>query len=411
MSSSRKQRRSYTEDYKREAAHLVIDTGRSIAAVAHEINVGPQTLGNWVRQEKERLHGDGKSTGPLEEDERSELTRLRREVFELREDNAFFGKSGSLLRVEASEAERFELIDAQKANYTIARMARLLHVSRAGFYAWTRRLLAPGPRKTARTVMDAQVKLAHEDSEGVYGAPRVAAQLRREGIPVDRKTVARSMRRQGLEGISPRRFRPVTTIPGVAVHHIPDRVGRVWDQGRLDAVWISDITYLRTGEGWLYLCAVRDACSRRVLGWAMDAHQRTDLVERALRMAHTLRETSAVEVVFHADRGAQFTSSQLHAAALELGVQQSVGRTGVCWDNAMSESFWSTLKTEFYNRRSWSTRAEARQAVARWIEVVYNRRRLHSRLGMVPPVEFEQGMVAAVETVEGEQETSLTHAA
>lgn len=303
------------------------------------------------------------------------------------------------------------MIDAQKANYTIARMARLLHVSRAGFYAWTHRLLAPGPRKTARTVMDAQVKLAHEDSEGVYGAPRVAAQLRREGIPVDRKTVARSMRRQGLEGISPRRFRPVTTIPGVAVHHIPDRVGRVWDQGRLDAVWISDITYLRTGEGWLYLCVVRDACSRRVLGWAMDAHQRTDLVERALRMAHTLRETSAVEVVFHADRGAQFTSSQLHAAALELGVQQSVGRTGVCWDNAMSESFWSTLKTEFYDRRSWSTRAEARQAVARWIEVVYNRRRLHSRLGMVPPVEFEQGMVAAVETVEGEQETSLTHAA
>ena len=101
------------------------------------------------------------------------------------------------------------------------------------------------------------------------------------------KTVARSLRRQGLEGISPRRFRPVTTIPGVAAHHIPDRVGRVWDQGRLDAVWISDITYLRTGEGWLYLCAVRDACSRRVLGWAMDAHQRTDLVERALRMAHT----------------------------------------------------------------------------------------------------------------------------
>ena len=193
MSSSRKQRRSYTEDYKREAAHLVIDTGRSIAAVAHEINVGPQTLGNWVRQEKERLHGDGKSTGPLEEDRAVGVEAAASGSVRAAGGQRVLGKSGSLLRIEASEAERFELIDAQKANYTIARMARLLHVSRAGFYAWTHRLLAPGPRKTARTVMDAQVKITHEDSEGVYGAPRVAAQLQREGIPVDRKTVARSM--------------------------------------------------------------------------------------------------------------------------------------------------------------------------------------------------------------------------
>ncbi|MGO1736458.1 MAG: IS3 family transposase [Leucobacter sp.] len=402
MSGSRKQRRSYTEEYKREAAHLVIDTGRSIASVAGEINVGSQTLGNWVRDEKERLHGDGRSTGPLVEDERAELTRLRREVFELREDNAFFGKSGSLLRVEASETERFELMNAQKATHSIARMARLLRVSRAGFYAWARRLVeGPGPRAGQQRVRDGQVRLVHAESDGVYGAPRVAAQMRRQGSPADVKTVASSLRRQGLEGVSPRKFTPVTTLPGVAAHRIPDRVGRVWDRGRLDAVWISDITYLDTGEGWLYLCAVRDACSRRVLGWAMDDRQTTDLVERAVRMAHTLRQSVASEVVFHADRGSQFTSAQLHDVVGQLDIRQSVGRTGVCWDNAMAESFWSTLKTEFYDRRRWATRAEAKQAVASWIEVVYNRRRLHTGLGMVPPVEFEQTMTTAKLEQEG----------
>ena len=135
MSSQKKQRRSYTEEYKREAAHQVIDTGRSIAAVADETNVGAQTLGNWVRQERERLHGDGKSTGPLVEDERAELKRLRREVFKLREDNELFGRSGRLLRLEASEAERFKLIDVQKTNHSVARVVRLLNAFRAGFYA------------------------------------------------------------------------------------------------------------------------------------------------------------------------------------------------------------------------------------------------------------------------------------
>lgn len=293
-------------------------------------------------------------------------------------------------------------MNAQKANHSIARMARLLEVSRAGFYAWARRLVdGSGPRQVQQRERDEQVRQAHADSDGVYGAPRITAQMRREGAEADVKTVARSLRRQGLEGVSPRRFRPVTTLPGVSTHHIPDRVERAWDRGRLDAVWISDITYLHTGEGWLYLCVVRDACSRRVLGWAMSERQTTDLVERALRMAHTLRGAPAVEVVFHADRGSQYTSAQLHAAASQLGVAQSVGRTGVCWDNAMAESFWSTLKSEFYDRRAWATRAEVKQAVARWIEVVYNRRRLHSSLGMIPPVEFEQTLSSVgVEEVE-----------
>lgn len=285
-------------------------------------------------------------------------------------------------------------MDAEKANYTIMRMARLLHVARGGYYAWrNRRAQDPGPRVSKRALVDAAVRRVFVASDEVYGAPRVRAELAAEGLPLNVKTVAASMRRQSLEGVSPRKWRPVTTIPGVATHAIPDRVERQWDRGELNRVWISDITYLSTGEGWLYLCAIRDACSRRVIGWAMDAAQTTDLVERALRMAYVLRGEVPDDVVFHADRGTQFMSGQLHDVCAELGVQQSAGRTGVCWDNAMAESFWSTLKSEFYDRRKWATRAEARAGVADWIERVYNRRRLHSSIEYVTPVAFEREFV------------------
>ncbi|GLI29515.1 hypothetical protein BCONGLO52_03560 [Brachybacterium conglomeratum] len=184
----------------------------------------------------------------------------------------------------------------------------------------------------------------------------------------------------------------MTTIQDPAARGFADHAQRRWDQGRLDAIWTSDITYLRTGEGWLYLAAVRDGHSRRVLGWAMDECQDASLVDRALRMAHTLRGTVPEGLVFHADRGVQYTSQMLFETCEELEVLQSMGRTGVCWDNAMAESFWATLKTEFYDRRSWPTRAEARREVARWIEIVYNRRRLHSSLDYTSPVAFENAI-------------------
>ena len=228
-----------------------------------------------------------------------------------------------------------------------------------------------------------------EDSDEVYGAPRITAELAEDGVYVNRKTVAKRMRLMGIEGISPRAFVPVTTTQSKQKSTLADLVKRLFDQGQLNRVWMSDITYLRTSEGWLYLCVIRDGHSRRVLGWAMDSVQDSHLVERALCMAHTLRGDVPEGLVFHADRGTQFTSEQVWQVCQELGIAQSVGRTGVCFDNAMSESFWSTLKTEFYDRKKWPTRDEARKAVARWIEIVYNRRRRHTALGMISPVDFE----------------------
>jgi transposase InsO family protein len=223
----------------------------------------------------------------------------------------------------------------------------------------------------------------------VYGAPRILADLRADGQQVSRKTVAASLRRQRLAGISPRTFAPATTVVDLDAPLPADLVRRRFDTGTLDRVWTSDITYLRTGQGWLYLCVVRDGCSRRVIGWAIDEHLRADLVESAVAMALAMRGELADTVVLHADRGCQYTSGQLARFAHRHNLTRSVGRTGVCWDNAAAESFWATLKVEFYDRNLWPTRAAAKLAVPDWIERVYNRRRRHSALGMISPVEYE----------------------
>jgi transposase InsO family protein len=278
-------------------------------------------------------------------------------------------------------------MDTEKATYAISRMARLLKVARSGYYDWAKRRAAgPSPAQQRRTVLTAKIVAFYEESDRVYGSPRILADLREAGERVSGKTVAKLMRTSGIMGISPRKFVPATTVAGPDPQPVPDLVGRRFDPGQLNKVWTSDITYL----GWLYLCAIRDGCSRRVVGWAIEDHLRTDLVEDALRKAITLRGRLPAKVIFHADRGTQYTSAQLATAATELDVLRSMGRTGVCWDNAAAESFWSTMKTEFYHRHHWTTKAAAKQAVGAWIEDRYNRKRRHSAIGMISPVRFEE---------------------
>ena len=222
-------------------------------------------------------------------------------------------------------------MDTEKATHEITRMAALLGVSRSGYYAWTQREAAgPSLARQRRERLTVKITKFHADSDHVYGSPRILADLREDGQKVSGKTVAKLMRQAGIVGISPRRFTPVTTVAGPDRAPVPDLVRRVFDQGRLDAVWTSDITYLRTDQGWLYLCAIRDGCSRRVIGWAIEDHMRADLVEAALRMAVTLRGQLPGKVVFHADRGSQYTSAQIADVATALDVLRSMGRTGVC---------------------------------------------------------------------------------
>ena len=305
------------------------------------------------------------------------------------------------------------MIHAQKTTTEpdrgVSRMAELLDVSRSGYYAWAARQRRdqPGPRARRRTDLTVKIRVAHDASDGVYGSPRIVADLREGGEVVSRKTVAKLMAANGIGGISPRPWRPVTTIADQNPHTIPDLVARRFDRGALNKVWTSDIppqaggapSYLDTGQGWLYLCAVRDGCSRRVLGYAFADSLHTDVVEAAVRRAVTFRgeETGpTATVIFHADRGCQYTSTQLADVAREVDVRLSMGRTGVCWDNAQQESFWSTLKTEYYERFWFDTHAEAITGVSTWIGQVYNRARRHSSLRQISPVTFEHQLTTAV---------------
>lgn len=202
------------------------------------------------------------------------------------------------------------------------------------------------------------------------------------------RTVAASMRRQRLMPASSRSFRRPGAKAG-AEEKVVDLCSRTWDQRALDVVWVTDFTYLRCGEGWVYLIAVRDAHSRRALGWAMGEHMRTGLVIDALEMAFAVRGRVPAQIVLHADRGAQFTSSELKAFMDAVGGRVSAGRTGVCWDNAMAESFWASLKVEHFYRHAYTTREQVYESVDEWIDVFYNHQRIHTALGGLSPVEYE----------------------
>ena len=282
------------------------------------------------------------------------------------------------------------MIDAEKANYTISRMCRLLRVDRRRYYEWRRRRGAgPSPAEQRRTELTGKIVEFHKASDGTYGAPRILHDLREEGETVSVKTVAKCMRQAQIAGISPRTWHPPTTVAGLDPDPAADLVKRDFDKGQPNVAWFSDITYLATGEGWGYLCTVRDGHTRRVLGRSVADHLRADLVEDTLRQAVALRGELPGKVIFHADRGCQYTSQQIADLAVELDLLRSMGRTGVCWDNAAAESFWSTLKNEYYHRHVFATIADARRGVYAWIDGWYNARRRHSSIGYLSPLQYE----------------------
>lgn len=278
---------------------------------------------------------------------------------------------------------KFTLIHAEKANHTIGFMARLLEVSRAGYYAWLDRRGTLGPAAVRRVVVTAAVVESHTASNSVNGHRRVHADLADEGVPASLGMVRAIMRDEGIFGVQPR-SKKRTTIPADDAEQRPDLIRRDFTAEAPGTRLVGDITYLRTGEGWLFLATVIDLYSRMVVGWAMAPHMRTELICDALRMAHTHGHIQR-DAIFHSDRGAQYTSAEYAAVVKELGVRLSVGRTGSCHDNAVAESWFSMLKNEMYYRRRFATRKQARFHVMQYIEVFYNRRRRHSTLGYRTP--------------------------
>jgi len=278
---------------------------------------------------------------------------------------------------------RFRFIAAEKASYPVVRLCRVLNVSTSGFYAWVQR--TPAARTVANAALTEQIRAIHARSRSTYGSPRVHAELRAAG-PVGRKRVARLMQQAGLAGCRPRGFRRTTIADPMA--QVDDPVRRDFRPADLDRLWVSDITYVRTDEGWVYLAAILDACSRRVVGWSLADHLRTELALDALTMALAGRRP-APGLLHHSDRGTQYLAGAYADRLADHHLRQSIGRPGTCWDNAVAESFFATLKTELLHRQTWPTRQQARTAIFEYIEVFYNRQRRHSTLGYLAPTEFE----------------------
>jgi putative transposase len=281
---------------------------------------------------------------------------------------------------------RFRLVDAEKANHPVALLCRVLGVSRAGYYAWRGR--PPSARAAADAALTETICAIHRGSRGTYGAPRVHAELAEEhGVRCGRKRVARLMRTAGLAGCHRRRA-PRTTRRDEAAAPAPDLVRRAFAAEEPDRLWVADLTSLPTWQGFLYLAVVLDACSRRVVGWAMADHLRAELVVAALEMALWNRRPEA-GLVHHSDRGCQYTSLAFGQRCRRAGVVPSMGSVGDAYDNALAESFFATLECELIQRCRWRTHAEARTAVFDFLEGFYNPRRRHSALGYLSPAQFE----------------------
>jgi putative transposase len=287
----------------------------------------------------------------------------------------------------------YRLIEAEKAAHSVPTLCRMLGVSRSGYYAWRNR--PPSERARFDAVLSEKIETIHRNSRATYGAPRVHAELRALGIRCGRKRVARLMRRAKLRGcLRGRRIK--TTYRAALQQAAPDLVERNFVAGEPDRLWVADITYVRSGEGFVYLAFILDVCSRRVVGWSMATHLRTGIVVDALQMA-IARRKPAPGLVHHSDRGVQYTSLSFSKRLEDEGLLPSMGRVGSAYDNALAESFVATLKTELLYRNTWPTRQAARTAIFEYIEGFYNSRRRHSALGHLSPVEFEE--VRLTETV------------
>lgn len=285
----------------------------------------------------------------------------------------------------------YPFIEAEKAEQqsNLKLTCKLFKVSRSAYYAWSKHVVSE--RRSADDDLAEQITEIHRESRGTYGIPRVTAELRRRGASAGKNRVARLMAERGLVGRTKRRFKKTTIVDPTVTDHAVDLIKRAFgpEVREVNTGWCGDITYVRTHEGWLYLATVIDLCSRCVVGFAMAEHMRASLVCEALQMALRARRP-APGLVFHSDRGSQYTSGEFRQLLEANDITQSLSRPRQCWDNAVGESWFATLKEELIYRESWPTRAKVRHAIFEFIEVFYNRKRIHSSLGYLTPVDYEE---------------------
>lgn len=275
-----------------------------------------------------------------------------------------------------------------KDSYSILALCEMLEVSPSGYYDWQVRKTTPGPRAQEDKILCQELHRIHKESLQTYGSPRMVDELRKKGKHHGRNRISRLMIGEGICGRQKGRYCVQTTDSNHDEPIAPNRLAVAPEAAAPNQIWVADITYIQTGEGWLYLAAILDLYSRRIVGWAMSERIDTALVLKALSMA-LLHRTPPKDLLFHSDRGVQYASADYRAALASAGFIASMSRRGNCYDNAFIESFWSTLKMDLIYRRDYSTRKQAQTEIFDYIEVFYNRKRSHTSLGSISPVDFE----------------------
>ncbi|WP_435864114.1 IS3 family transposase [Streptomyces mirabilis] len=391
-------RSPYPAEFRNDAVALYRAAGgkRTYAAVAADVGVTGETLRSWVRQADEhagRDHGYGEQGAESRDEElgrlRAENGRLRKAEKEWELERGDPAPGSGLFRAgDEVKTRRWDFVSAHAEVFGVQRICRVLRVSRSGYYRWLAGAKTRQERQAADNALLVEIREIHTEHKGTYGVRRIHAELRGLGHTVNRKRVERLMRINRLEGRHLRR-RKRTTVPDRLAPPAPDLVQRDFRARKLNEKWCGDITYVQVGGTWLYLACVLDICSRRVIGWSMASHMRAELVIDALKMAVSTRGGRVGGVIFHADRGSQYTSAAFAQVCDGFGIRRSMGRVGSSYDNALAESFSQGLKRETMHPRLFSTMRQARLEIFQWL-TYYNARRRHSALNYLSPAELEQ---------------------
>ncbi|WP_099128355.1 IS3 family transposase [Streptomyces sp. ScaeMP-e48] len=394
----------YPAAFKADAVALYRSRpGATIKSVAADLGVNTETLGNWIRAAdggRPGAHSAPPATSQAVGDAvQADLAAARKRIRELEEERDILRKAARYFGDGDALVNRYQFVDEHQRRHGVKRLCEILGLARSSFYYWRRTAAARAARQSVEAGLVARKRKIHQDSDGTYGVPRITAELRdEEGPAVNRKRVARIMRTTGLEGVRLRR-RHRTTVADQAASKAPDLIGRDFTAAKVNRKYVGDITYLPvSGAKPLYLATVIDLCSRRLGGWAIADHMRTELVIDALAAAERTRGNLA-GATMHTDHGSQYSSRAFAEICRSAGVRQSMGAIGSSADNAAAESFNAAFKREtLKGRKAWSSEREARLDAFRWL-TRYNTRRRHPRLGHQSPIAYENDLQPAATTL------------
>ncbi|TSA78446.1 IS3 family transposase [Deinococcus detaillensis] len=383
-------RRIHTADFKRDAVQLARTNG-NVSSTARDLSVSVSLIRKWMSAEQESGHAAFPGHGQqLLTADQQEIRRLRKEVEVLRQEREILKKANGLL-CQRNYVLRFRFIHDYRSQYRLDIMCRVLEVSVSGYHSWRRRPISNQQQQDA--LLKQRIHDVYHHRKARYGAPRIHAELKAEGLSVSKKRIARLMRIGGLRAKG--KHRSVrTTNRNHSDPVCPNLLDRQFNVQQPNQIWAADLTYIPTKEGWLYLAVTLDLFSRTVVGYAMDAYMPATLPVAALHMA-VQRRNPPPGLLHHSDQGSQYTSHLFQSALAQIQAKCSMSRKGECWDNAVVESFFSSLKRELFEETIFETRAVARQAIFEFIEVFYNRQRRHSSLGYLTPADFERQSTAA----------------